>query len=89
MAKLFGITYLVGKIKFKLSFFRVHWLSEFSGKFFFAVEQKLGNQEKVQAVQGVQQKVLHNMQHQVQVEKRDQRSEIIPLEDHPRTDVSG
>ena len=25
--KLFGITYLVGKIKFKL-FFRVHWLSE-------------------------------------------------------------
>ena len=26
--KLFGITYLVGKIKFKLFFFRVHWLSE-------------------------------------------------------------
>ena len=26
--KLFGITYLVGKIKFKLCFFRVHWLSE-------------------------------------------------------------
>ena len=26
--KLFGITYVVGKIKFKL-FFRVHWLSEF------------------------------------------------------------
>ena len=26
--KLFGITYLVGKIKFKLLFFRVHWLSE-------------------------------------------------------------
>ena len=28
--KLFGITYLVGKIKFKLFFFRVHWLSESS-----------------------------------------------------------
>ena len=28
--KLFGITYLVGKIKFKLFFFRVHWLSEYS-----------------------------------------------------------
>ena len=28
--KLFGITYLVGKIKFKLFFFRVHWLSEIS-----------------------------------------------------------
>ena len=27
--KLFGITYLVGKIKFKPFFFRVHWLSEF------------------------------------------------------------
>ena len=27
--RLFGITYLVGKIKFKLFFFRVHWLSEF------------------------------------------------------------
>ena len=27
--KLFGITYLVGKIKFKLVFFKVHWLSEF------------------------------------------------------------
>ena len=26
--KLFGITCLVGKIKFKLFFFRVHWLSE-------------------------------------------------------------
>ena len=26
--KLFGITYLVGKIKFKPFFFRVHWLSE-------------------------------------------------------------
>ena len=26
--KLFGITYLVGKIKFTLFFFRVHWLSE-------------------------------------------------------------
>ena len=26
--KLLGITYLVGKIKFKLFFFRVHWLSE-------------------------------------------------------------
>ena len=26
--KLFGITYLVGKIKFKLFFFRFHWLSE-------------------------------------------------------------
>ena len=25
--KLFGITYLVGKIKFKPFFFRVHWLS--------------------------------------------------------------
>ena len=29
--KLFGITYLVGKIKFKL-FFRVHWLSEYLEK---------------------------------------------------------
>ncbi len=26
--KFIGITYLVGKIKFKLFFFRVHWLSE-------------------------------------------------------------
>ena len=29
--KLFGITYLVGKITFKLLFFRVHWLSEKGG----------------------------------------------------------
>ena len=29
LSQLFGITYLVGKIKFKLFFFRVHWLSEF------------------------------------------------------------
>ena len=28
--KLLGITYLVGKIKFKPFFFRVHWLSEYS-----------------------------------------------------------
>ena len=36
--KLFGITYLVGKIKFKPFFFRVHWLSEIRsfGSFFFA-----------------------------------------------------
>ena len=28
--ELFGIPYLVGKIKFKTLFFRVHWLSEFT-----------------------------------------------------------
>ena len=28
LSQLFGITYLVGKIKFKLFVFRVHWLSE-------------------------------------------------------------
>ena len=33
--QLFGITYLVWKIKFKLFFFRVHWLSEFRFGVFF------------------------------------------------------
>ena len=28
LSQIFGIAYLVGKIKFKLFFFRVHWLSE-------------------------------------------------------------
>ena len=38
--KLFGITYSVEKIKFKLFFFRVHWLSEqyHSENIFFPVQ---------------------------------------------------
>ncbi len=46
--KLFGLTYLVGKIKFKLFFFRVHWLSEYYVFFSFWIKLPTSNQQKKQ-----------------------------------------